>query len=63
MSDFGPQKSPSSVARINAQVRSIKKSMDDIDDKNDLDFFICSRCGVAALESDRSGNTTECIYC
>jgi len=25
--------------------------------------FVCSRCGKVSVESDRSGDTTECIWC
>lgn len=58
--NIGPQRSPSSVGRIEAQRKAIQRELDAMDAE---DTFVCSRCGTATVERDRSGDSSECIYC
>lgn len=43
--------------------RSQRDIDEQIQDMEAEDTFVCSRCGKASPESDRSPGTTECIYC
>ena len=34
-----------------------------LDEQKQEPMFTCSRCGSVCCESDRSGDSTECMYC
>jgi hypothetical protein len=57
---LGPQRGPSSVARIEAQRKAVQRELEAMDAE---DMFTCRKCGSMVLERYRSGNTEECVFC
>jgi hypothetical protein len=58
--NVGPQRGPSSSARIEAQSRAIRRELDELAKEP---MFVCKKCGSVSREADRCDITKECIYC
>lgn len=61
-------KNPRRSGYEKAKGKTIRELRDDIGEQTQVlevfeDTFICSNCGHVTCEDDRSGNTSECVYC
>lgn len=57
---FGPQRGPASVARIEAQRKAI---LWELESMRDYGSFVCSRCGEKLRYRDDDGNAIDCPRC